>query len=136
MADKEIVDDHDIELHEDENEIMEAQGTHDPKNAEAQSIVAVDKAGEATGNAPKRKGDNTKQDPMPKTKAGIISAMVGKMQGMDKAGLSAMLKTKIKFMLKLILRMILKHLLMKKQHYLIRLSKKQRLFSKLQLIQK
>lgn len=92
MADKEIVDDHDIELHEDENEIMEAQGTHDPKNAEAQSIVAVDKAGEATGNAPKRKGDNTKQDPMPKTKAGIISAMVGKMQGMDKAGLSAMFK--------------------------------------------
>jgi len=92
MADKEIVDDHDIELHEDENEIMEAQGTHDPKNAEAQSIVAVDKAGEATGKAAKRKGDNTKQDPMPKTKAGIISAMVGKMQGMDKAGLSAMFK--------------------------------------------
>ena len=82
-------EDHDIELHEDENEVMEA---HDPKNAEAQSIVAVDKAGEATGSAPKRKGDNTKQDPMPKTKAALIAGMVGKMQGMNKADLSAMFK--------------------------------------------
>jgi len=91
MADKEIIDDQDIELHEDENEIMEAQA-HDPKNAEAQSIAAVDKAGEATGSAPKRKGDNTKQDPMPKTKAALIAGMVGKMQGMNKADLSAMFK--------------------------------------------
>jgi len=90
MTDKEKVEDQDVELHEDENEIMDE--AHDPKNAEAQSVVAIDKAGDATGSAPKRKGDNTKQDPMPKTKAGIIAAMVGKMQGMNKADLSTMFK--------------------------------------------
>jgi len=91
MTDKEIVEnqDQDVELHEDENEIMEAQA-HDPKNAEAQSIAATDKAGDATGSAPKRKGDNTKQDPMPKTKAGLIAAMVGKLQGKNKQQLAAM----------------------------------------------
>jgi len=90
MTDKEIIENQEEELHDEvTDEVVEA---HDPKNAEAQSIVSIDKAGEATGSAPKRKGDNTKQDPMPKTKAGIISAMVGKMQGMDKAGLSAMFK--------------------------------------------
>ena len=90
MTDKEIIENQEEELHDEvTDEVVEA---HDPKNAEAQSIAAVDKAGDATGSAPKRKGDNTKQDPMPKTKAGIIAAMVGKMQGMDKAGLSAMFK--------------------------------------------
>ena len=91
MTDKEIVEnqDQDVELHEDENEIMEAQA-HDPKNAEAQSIAATDKASDATGSAPKRKGDNTKQDPMPKTKAGLIAAMVGKLQGKNKQQLAAM----------------------------------------------
>ena len=33
-----------IELHDDENEIVEAQA-HDPKNAEAQSVASIDKAG-------------------------------------------------------------------------------------------
>ena len=90
MTDKKIIENQEEELHDEvTDEVVEA---HDPKNAEAQSIAAVDKAGDATGSAPKRKGDNTKQDPMPKTKAGIIAAMVGKMQGMDKAGLSAMFK--------------------------------------------
>jgi gas vesicle protein len=84
--------DQEIELHDDENEIVEAQ-THDPKNAEAQSVASVDKAGEATGSAPKRKGDNTKQDPMPKTKAGMMSAAVGAMQGMPKEKLSGVLST-------------------------------------------
>ena len=82
MTDKEIVEDQDVELHEDENEIMDE--AHDPKNAEAQSIAATDKAADATGTAPKRKGDQTKKDPMIKTKAGMIAAMVGSMQKMDK----------------------------------------------------
>ena len=69
---------------------------HDPKNAEAQSVDATDKAGDATGSAPKRKmaggsaSDNTTQDPMPKTKNGMITAMVQKMQGMSKAEMSSM----------------------------------------------
>ena len=80
--------DQEIELHDDENEIVEAQ-THDPKNAEAQSVASVDKAGEATGSAPKRKGDNTKQDPMPKTKAALMAGMMGKLQATTKQQLQA-----------------------------------------------
>ena len=87
MTDKENIENQDVELHEDE-EISEMK--HDPKNAEAQSVASVDKAGEATGTAPKRKGDQTKKDPMPKTKAGMIASLVGKMQGMNKQALMAM----------------------------------------------
>ena len=95
MTDENQVEDQDVELHDDENEIMEAQG-HDPKNAEAQSIAATDKAGEATGKASTRKmaggtaSDNTKQDPMPKTKNGMITAMVSMMQGMSKSDMQSM----------------------------------------------
>lgn len=85
MADN--IENQDVELHEDE-EISEMK--HDPKNAEAQSVASIDKAGDATGTAPKRKGDNTKKDPMPKTKAGMIAAIVGKMQGMNKQAITAM----------------------------------------------
>ena len=91
MADN--IENQDVELQEDE-EISEMK--HDPKNAEAQSVASVDKAGDAGGTAPKRKmaggtaGDNTKQDPMPKTKAGMIAGIVGKMQGMDKKAIMAM----------------------------------------------
>ena len=61
----------------------------DPKNAEAASIAASDKAGDATGTAPKRSApggasDNTKKDPMPKTKAGMMNQMFTKMQNMSK----------------------------------------------------
>ena len=82
--------DQEVELYDDENEIMEAQG-HDPKNAEAQSVASVDKAGDATGSAKKRKGDNTKQDPMPKTKAGMINAAYQMMSKAKKEDLSVML---------------------------------------------
>ena len=89
----EKIENQDVELQEDE-EISEMK--HDPKNAEAQSVASVDKAGEATGTAPKRKmaggtaADNTKKDPMPKTKAGMIAKMVGTMQGMNKQQINAM----------------------------------------------
>ena len=78
----------DQELHDEvTDEVVEE--AHDPKNAEAQSIAATDKAGEATGSAPKRKGDQTKQDPMPKTKAGLMAGMVKMMQGMNAQQLKA-----------------------------------------------
>ena len=79
-----------IELHDDDNDVVEE--AHDPKNAEAQSVASVDKAGEATGKAPTRKGDNTNQDPMPKTKAGMINAMYMKAQKSNKMALQAMYK--------------------------------------------
>jgi len=75
-----------------EAEVME-EATHDPKNAEAQSIVAVDKAADAVkSQAAGRKGDKRNSEPMPKTKAGMLSAMVTKMQGMNKGDLSNMFK--------------------------------------------
>ena len=100
MTDQDNIENQDVELQESEEEISETShmGKHDPKNAEAQSVASIDKAGDATGSAPKRKmaggtaGDNTKQDPMPKTKAGMIAGIVGKMQGMNKQSLQAMYK--------------------------------------------
>ena len=80
-----------VELHDDvENEVVE-EATHDPKNAEAQSVASVDAAGDETGTAPKRKGDNTKKDPMPKTKAGMINAAYQMMSKAKKEDLSVML---------------------------------------------
>jgi hypothetical protein len=80
-------EDQEVELHDEvENEVVEE--AHDPKNAEAQSVASVDKAGDATGSAPKRKGDNTKKDPMPKSKAGMINAAYNHMSKMKKEDLS------------------------------------------------
>ena len=77
------------ELHDNDNEVVEE--AHDPKNAEAQSLASTDKAGDATGSAKKRKGDATKKDPMPKSKAGMINAAYTKMAGMKKEDLAVML---------------------------------------------
>ena len=94
MTDQDNIENQDVELQESEEEISETSHggmKHDPKNAEAQSVASVDKAGDATGTAPKRKmaggtaADNTKKDPMPKTKAGMIAAMVQNLQNMNKA---------------------------------------------------
>jgi len=97
MTDKDNIENQDVELQESEEEISEMK--HDPKNAEAQSVASVDKAGDATGTAPTRKmaggtaADNTKKDPMVKTKAGMIAAMVHNMQKMDKKKINAMYQT-------------------------------------------
>ena len=90
MTDENQIEDQEIDLHDD-NEVVEE--AHDPKNAEAQSVASVDKAGDATGTAAKRKGDSGKQDPMPKmpgTKAGMINAMYMKASKMKKEDLAAM----------------------------------------------
>ena len=88
----------DVELQETDEEISEMK--HDPKNAEAQSIASVDKAGDAqVGTAPQlgtnspgaTAKSNTKKDPMPKlTKAGMINAMFNKMKKVKKGNLEAM----------------------------------------------
>lgn len=83
--------DQNVDLPEVDESIEEAKG-HDMKNAEAQSIASVDHAEDGTKKAPARKGDNTKQDPMPKTKAGMINAMYGKISGMKKDQLTAAYK--------------------------------------------
>ena len=81
------MEDQNIELR-DEQEVAEAKG-HDMKNAEAQSVAATAKAADATSKAPARTGDKSNSEPMPKTKAGMINAMYGKMNAMKKVDLQA-----------------------------------------------
>ena len=96
MTDENQIEDQEVELHDEENEVVEE--AHDPKNAEAQSVASVDKAGEATGTSKKRKGDKGSSDPMvkapadpmPKTKAGMINAAYMKMSKMKKEDLAGM----------------------------------------------
>ena len=77
-----------VELPVDET-IEEASAQKMPVGTEADSIASVDKT-DTTKKAPARKGDTGKQDPMPKTKAGMLNAMYGKMAGMKKDQLHAM----------------------------------------------
>ena len=94
----------DVELQETDEEISEMK--HDPKNAEAQSIASVDKAGDSqVGSAPVPGSNspgataksNTKKDPMPKmTKAGLINAMYNKMKKGDKKTLEGMYNSVMK----------------------------------------
>lgn len=84
------VQDQEVELDEAAEVVDEA---HDPKNAEAQSVASVDAAGDATKTAPKRKGDKSNSEPMPKTKAGMVNAMYGKLQAMKKTDLQASYKS-------------------------------------------
>ncbi|REK61374.1 MAG: hypothetical protein DWQ49_04520 [Bacteroidetes bacterium] len=74
------------DLH-DEDVVEEA---HDPKNAEAQSVGSVKAAGNAGGGkAPEPAPKQGTHEPMPKTKAGMLQAMYGKMAKMNKAQLTA-----------------------------------------------
>jgi hypothetical protein len=77
---------------EENNQIEEASAQKMPVGTEADSIASVDKTDDAVKKAPSRKGDQTKQDPMPKTKAGMINAMYAKMSGMKKDQLTAAYK--------------------------------------------
>lgn len=83
--------DQNVELPVDEdNQIEEASAQKMPVGTEADSIASVDKTDDTVKKAPSRKGDTGKQDPMPKTKAGMLNAMYGKMSGMKKDQLTAM----------------------------------------------
>ena len=74
------------DLH-DEDVVEEA---HDPKNAEAQSVGSVKAAGNAGGGkAPEPAAKQGTHEPMPKTKAGMLQAMYGKMAKMNKTQLTA-----------------------------------------------
>lgn len=81
---------YDVELPIDENnQIEEASAQKMPVGTEADSIASVDKTDDSVKKAPARKGDSTQQDPMPKTKAGMLNAMYSKLSGMKKDQLMA-----------------------------------------------
>lgn len=91
MTDQNQIEDQDVELHDDE--IMEMKHG----DQEAQSVASVDKAADAGKTAPKRNtaggaADATTQDPMPKTKAGMLQAMMHSAGKMKKDELQAMYK--------------------------------------------
>jgi len=94
MTDENQIEDQEIELHDDENEVVEE--AHDPKNAEAQSVASVDAAGDKGPKAKARKGDKGGKDamqkapasPVPGTKAGMINAAFQHMSKMTKAEMS------------------------------------------------
>lgn len=77
---------------EENNQIEEASAQKMPVGTEADSIASVDKTDDAVKKAPSRKGDSSKQDPMPKTKAAMINAMYAQMSGMKKDQLTAAYK--------------------------------------------
>ena len=82
--------DQNVELPIDEdNQIEEASAQKMPVGTEDESIASVDKTDGPVKKAPARKGDQSKQDPMPKTKAGMLNAMYGKLSAMKKADLHA-----------------------------------------------
>ena len=97
MTDENQIEDQDIELHDEvtDDGIMEKAG-HDPKNAPDQAVAATDKAGDAAGDAKDRPTDNTTQDPMPKTKAGMINAMNMKMMNAKKMDIQSMYQSVMK----------------------------------------
>jgi hypothetical protein len=79
----------DVEL-DDEMNVEEA---HDPKNAEKQSIASVKAAaGAGKSQAPARKGDKRNSEPMPKSKAGKISAAHDLMSEMSADQIDAVLE--------------------------------------------
>jgi len=88
MSEDQEFDFEDVELPNGEDNLEE--GKHDMEGAERQSIDTVDKTDDSIKKAPKRTGDKGHQDPMPKTKAGMLNAMVAKMTGLGKQELSAM----------------------------------------------
>jgi hypothetical protein len=113
------VTDQDVDLHDDDEEIMEAKhGKKVNENPALQGMLQKSLASKpkkkklgaqkdhdqeveeqadeddsvpvATKPAPKRTGDKGTQDPMPKTKAALMAAMMTKLQAMNKTDLQAM----------------------------------------------
>ena len=89
MTDENQIENQEEELHDEVTEDEVVDEAHDPKNAEAQSIAATDKAGDAsgTGKLPSMGTAKNvmKRDPMPKlTKAGMVNAMYKATSKMNK----------------------------------------------------
>ena len=75
------------------DEEMNVEEAHDPKNAEKQSIAATSAAEKKGPTAPQLKGSKKNSEPMPKSKAGKISAAHDLMSEMSGAQLDAVLQT-------------------------------------------
>lgn len=76
-------------------EIEEASAQKMPVGDEEQSVASVDKAGDATGTAKKRKGDQAGKDEpsKPKTKAAMVNAAYEAISGMRKEDIQSLLNS-------------------------------------------
>jgi hypothetical protein len=89
MSEKEIEMIEDIDLQDELVEDVEVsdeelEEAHNPETAEKDSVASVDAAGDVTKEMPKRKGDKSNAEPMPKTKAAVLQAAYNKMSKMKK----------------------------------------------------
>ena len=75
----------DVNLDEQETPDM----SYDKKGEEGASLAAVDKAAKSGKKAPARKGDKSNSEPMPKSKAGIVSDMYNHLNDLSKDELEA-----------------------------------------------
>ena len=75
----------DVNLDEQETPDM----SYDKKGEEGPSIASVDKAAKSGKKAPARKGDKSNSEPMPKSKAGMVSDMYNQLNDMSKDELEA-----------------------------------------------
>jgi len=72
----------DNNVHLDESETPDM--SYDKKGEEGPALAATDKAAKSGKKAPARKGDKGTSDPMPKSKAGIVSDMYNHLNDMSK----------------------------------------------------
>ena len=77
----------DVNLDEQEVDVAEdatPDMSYDKKGDEGKSLAATDKAAKGGKTAPARKGDKKNSEPMPKSKAGIVSDMYNHLNDMSK----------------------------------------------------
>ena len=75
-----LLDEQEVDVSEEATPDM----SYDKKGEPGKALASVDKAEEPGKKAPARKGDKKNSDPMPKTKAGIVSDMYNHLNDMSK----------------------------------------------------
>ena len=75
-----LLDEQEVDVSEEATPDM----SYDKKGEEGKSLAATDKAADGGKTAPARKGDKKNSDPMPKSKAGIVSDMYNHLNDMSK----------------------------------------------------
>ena len=75
-----LLDEQEVDVSEDATPDM----SYDKKGEPGKAVAATDAAEEPGKSAPARKGDKKKSDPMPKSKAGIVSDMYNHLNDMSK----------------------------------------------------
>ena len=81
---KDLLDEQEVDVSEEAMPDM----SYDKKGEEGPALAATDKAAKSGKQAPARKGDKKNSDPMPKSKAGIVSDMYNHLNDMSKEELT------------------------------------------------